>query len=183
MTTIVKGIYALIIELGTSRTITIGKRGRISFAAGYYAYVGSALNGLEARIVRHLKEDKQLHWHIDYLLQKAKVIEIIYCVTEKNMECMLSSQLAQKLKHVPHFGCSDCRCTSHLFFSGDQTYLRKTVRDSFHERELLFSAMDVTGIKKALGGAGFIRTRYKGYVQEAYGFERDWCMRVLHEGR
>jgi Uri superfamily endonuclease len=64
----------------------------------------------------------------------------------------------QALLSVPRFGCSDCRCTSHLFFSGDKKYLRKTVRSSFAKRDLIFSAMDVPGIKKALGGAGFIST-------------------------
>lgn len=64
-----KGIYTLVITLTTSATIRAGKLGNISFPEGYYAYVGSALNGLEARIARHLKEDKLLHWHIDYFLQ------------------------------------------------------------------------------------------------------------------
>ena len=157
MTTMVKGIYTLIIELDTSRTITIGKRGRISFTAGYYAYVGSALNGLEARIARHLKEEKLLHWHIDYFLQKAQVAEVLWSSTDKKEECAIAGYHMQVLQPVPRFGSSDCRCTSHLFFSGDKKYLTKTVRDSFHERDLLFSARDVPGIKKALGGAGFIR--------------------------
>jgi Uri superfamily endonuclease len=158
MTKIVKGIYTLIRELDTSRTITIGKRGRISFAAGYYAYVGSALNGLEARIARHLKEDKLLHWHIDYFLQEAQIAEVLWSSTDHREECAIAGYHIQVLQPVPRFGSSDCRCTSHLFFSGDQQYLRKTVRDRFPERDLLFSAIDVTGIKKALGGAGFIRT-------------------------
>lgn len=158
MTKRVKGVYTLIIEFDTSRTITIGKRGSISFAAGYYAYVGSALNGLEGRIARHLKEDKLLHWHIDYFLQKAQVAEVLWGSTDKKEECAIAGYHMQALLPVPRFGCSDCRCTSHLFFSGDQKYLRKTVRDSFTKRDLLYSAMDVSGINKALGGAGFIRT-------------------------
>jgi len=149
-----KGIYTLIIELDRSRTITIGKRGRISFDSGYYAYVGSALNGLEARIARHLKEDKLLHWHIDYFLQKARVEEVLWGITDKKEECAIACHHMQALLPVPRVGCSDCRCTSHLFFSGDKKHLMKTVRDSFHERDLLVSAMDVTGIKKALGGRG-----------------------------
>ena len=154
MTKRLKGIYTLIIELDRSRTITIGKRGRISFDSGHYAYVGSALNGLEARIARHLKEDKLLHWHIDYFLQKARVEEVLWGITDKKEECAIACHHMQALLPVPRFGCSDCRCTSHLFFSGDKKHLMKTVRDSFHERDLLFSAMDVTGIKKALGGRG-----------------------------
>ena len=153
-----KGIYTLVITLTTSTTISVGKLGNISFPEGYYAYVGSALNGLEARIARHLKEDKLLHWHIDYFLQKAKVEEVLWGITDKNEECAIAGYHMQALLSVPRFGCSDCRCTSHLFFSGDKKYLRKTVRSSFAKRDLIFSAMDVPGIKKALGGAGFIST-------------------------
>ena len=69
-----KGIYTLLIKLDKPQAITIGKLGSVSFPAGYYAYVGSALNGLESRIVRHLKKEKSFHWHIDYFLQKARVV-------------------------------------------------------------------------------------------------------------
>jgi hypothetical protein len=31
-------------------------------------YTGSAKRGLDARIERHIRHDKALHWHIDYLL-------------------------------------------------------------------------------------------------------------------
>ena len=149
-----KGIYTLVIRLTVSTTIRVGKLGNISFPEGYYAYVGSALNGLEARIARHLKEDKLLHWHIDYFLQKARVEEVLWGITDKKEECAIACHHMQALLPVPRVGCSDCRCTSHLFFSGDKKHLMKTVRDSFHERDLLVSAMDVTGIKKALGGRG-----------------------------
>lgn len=157
MTKTVKGIYTLLIKLDKSRTITIGKRGRISFGAGYYTYVGSALNGLEARIARHLKKDKVRHWHIDYFLQKARVEEVLWGITDKNEECAIALHHMQALLPVPHFGCSDCRCASHLFFSGNKKYLRNIARGSFSKRDLLFSAMDVTGVKKALEGTGFIR--------------------------
>ena len=131
-----KGIYTIIIKLQKGRDISIGKLETISVAAGYYVYVGSALNGLSSRIVRHLRKEKKLHWHIDYFLQKTQVIEIIYCVTEENRECVLSSRLDQKLKHVRHFGCSDCSCQSHLFRSKNLNALRTAVRRSFKESNL-----------------------------------------------
>ena len=137
MTKILKGIYTLIIALDKPRTITIGKRGKISFAPGYYAYVGSALNGLGARISRHLKENKVLYWHIDYFLQKARVVEIIYCASERNEECVIASQLAQKLNPVPHFGSSDCHCHSHLFCCRNRDTLRAAVRRSFNNTDLV----------------------------------------------
>ena len=132
-----KGIYTLIIRFDKPQAITIGKLGRVSFPAGYYVYVGSALNGLESRIARHLKKEKALHWHIDYFLQKTRVEEIIYSPTEKNKECAIAFQLAQKLMPIPHFGCSDCRCKSHLYFCKDRLNLRKIIRNSFKESGLV----------------------------------------------
>lgn len=131
-----KGIYTLLIKLDTSQAITIGKRGKISFPAGHYAYVGSALNGIEARVTRHLKKEKSLHWHIDYFLQRAQVEAIIYSTTERNMECIIASQLARKLTPASHFGCSDCRCISHLYFCKDKRSLRNIVRDCFEKSDL-----------------------------------------------
>ena len=132
-----KGIYTLLIILDKPKTITIGKLGRVSFPAGYYAYVGSALNGLESRIARHLKKEKALHWHIDYFLQKTRVEEIIYSPTEKNKECAIAFQLAKKLMPIPYFGCSDCRCKSHFYFCKDRFSLRKIIRNSFKESGLV----------------------------------------------
>ena len=137
MTKTLKGIYTLLIKLDKSQTITIGKMGKVSFSVGYYAYVGSAMNGLEARIVRHLKKDKVFHWHIDYLLRESRVVEVFYGVTGKNKECMVSSLLAQKLESVPHFGCSDCHCHSHLFCCRNIGALRTAVRRSFKRSDLV----------------------------------------------
>ena len=133
MTSILKGIYTLLTKLDASQAITIGKRGIISFPAGYYVYVGSALNGIEVRVARHLKKEKPLHWHIDYFLQKAQVKEIIAGSTEKKMECTIASHIGRKLTPVPHFGCSDCRCTGHLYFCKNRRVLRSVVRDCFKE--------------------------------------------------
>ena len=137
MTNTLKGIYTLLTKLDKPRTITVGKRGEIPFSAGYYAYMGSALNGLESRIARHLKKDKAFHWPIDYFLKKAKVEEIIYSLTEKDKECIIASQLVQKLKPIPHFGSSDCRCLSHLYVCKDKYTLRKIIHNSFKESGLI----------------------------------------------
>ena len=61
-----KGVYVLIIHLSQERDIVVGKLGELSFKKGYYAYVGSALGGLEGRIKRHFRKEKKAHWHIDY---------------------------------------------------------------------------------------------------------------------
>ena len=137
MTKTLKGVYTLLIRLDRPQTITIGKRRRISFASGYYAYVGSALNSLEARIARHLEKNKNLHWHIDYFLQKARVVEIISCATEENSECTIASHLAQTLEPVPHFGSSDCHCQSHFFYYKNKGVLRAVVRRSCKKSDLV----------------------------------------------
>ena len=59
-----KGSYVLLIEIGQEKEIQIGSIGNIYFKKGFYAYIGSALNGLEQRIERHIRKDKRFHWHI-----------------------------------------------------------------------------------------------------------------------
>ena len=53
-----KGSYILVIELKEEKIIQIGKLGKIHFKKGFYVYIGSALNGLEQRITRHLIKEK-----------------------------------------------------------------------------------------------------------------------------
>ncbi|MGZ7049923.1 MAG: GIY-YIG nuclease family protein, partial [Methanobacterium sp.] len=60
--------YCLLINLNVDSEISVGKLGKLNFKKGFYVYVGSALNSIDARIKRHLKNDKKLFWHIDYLL-------------------------------------------------------------------------------------------------------------------
>jgi Uri superfamily endonuclease len=67
-----KGTYALIIELASDERISVGKLGKINFKKGYYLYVGSGQNSLEARIARHLRKRKKKFWHIDYLLASSR---------------------------------------------------------------------------------------------------------------
>ena len=56
------GSYILLIKLTEEKEIAVGGWQSIPFRDGYYAYVGSAMGGLQARIKRHLKRDKKLHW-------------------------------------------------------------------------------------------------------------------------
>ena len=148
LTNMLKGIYTLLIKLDKPLTIIIGRLGRVSFSAGHYAYVGSALNGLESRVARHLRKEKVLHWHIDYFLQKAMIGEIIYSMTEKDRECTIAFQLGQKLTPVPHFGCSDCRCESHLYFCKDKWVFKDTISTSFKKSGLAAYRMTVDSFKR-----------------------------------
>ena len=113
-----KGTYILKIKLKDPRNIQYGRNIK-RFKRGYYFYVGSAMgdrNNLRKRIERHLREDKKLHWHIDYLLQHGTVKEIY--ISEEGVECEVSRDLSF-LESVEGFGSSDCSCRSHLFYLKD----------------------------------------------------------------
>jgi Uri superfamily endonuclease len=85
------GSYILIFELKHDFIISIGKKGKITFRKGYYVYVGSALNGLEQRIKRHLKSNKRKHWHIDYLLEFALIKYIFIKESKKKKNVILQN--------------------------------------------------------------------------------------------
>jgi Uri superfamily endonuclease len=117
-----KGIYCLVLK-NSACTVRIGALGRISFAAGWHCYVGSALGpGGLVRLERHisLKEhrDKKPKWHIDYLLTDPRFV-VAYAVsapTTEQLECRLAAALACEGTGVIKFGCSDCNCPSHLLY-------------------------------------------------------------------
>ncbi len=111
--------YALILRLARSQTITVGRLGRFEFPTGWYVYVGSAHGpgGLAARISRHLRSPKPLHWHIDYLRAASQPVQVWYAIGEHRRECdwaRIVSELAGASIPAPRFGASDCRCPAHL---------------------------------------------------------------------
>jgi Uri superfamily endonuclease len=111
----VTGSYVLIITLDRPRRVEVGALGEIDVPAGAYAYVGSAMGGLNARIARHLRDDKRLHWHIDYLLQHAEVAEVVRVESDERLECRIATGLAERLPVLDGFGSTDCACAGHLF--------------------------------------------------------------------
>ena len=126
-----KGAYLLITELKNDVTIHIGKLGGIRFSKGFYVYVGSALNSLLPRLERHLKtsrgEHHVTHWHIDYFLRENPVsIESIYTVeTAEHLECDIAKKVSKHGEFTPRFGCSDCRCNSHLYKVNEFEFIEK----------------------------------------------------------
>ena len=112
-----RGSYILLIELQEEKIITIGSLKRKHFPRGYYAYVGSAMGGFKARLSRHIKTERNPHWHIDYLLSVAAITDIILCQTQDRVECIIARALSRQYLSVPGFGSSDCKCHSHLFFT------------------------------------------------------------------
>jgi Uri superfamily endonuclease len=117
-----RGCYQLLLYLDRKSRIKIGKKGEYDFPKGYYIYTGSAQNGLEGRINRHLRKEKKNFWHIDYLLPHCKILKVIlYHQSKKNAvtECELNKKLLKgksSIVVVKGFGSSDCRCPSHLVY-------------------------------------------------------------------
>ena len=81
------GTYLLLIEISSNVGLHVGKLGNQVLEAGYYLYVGSALNGLRSRISRHLQVDKKLHWHIDYLTNAGNIIGGFGTIGITKVEC------------------------------------------------------------------------------------------------
>lgn len=125
--------YCLLIHLKKNSTISVGKLGNTDFKGGYYVYVGSALNSIDARIRRHLKDEKKLFWHVDYLLNspEACVIQVILERSGEKWECGVASLIYERGIKMDKFGSSDCKCHSHLFYFENYTEAEKCVLNAF----------------------------------------------------
>jgi Uri superfamily endonuclease len=110
--------YQLLIDLAAPTTVAVGRFGVFAFPAGRYIYTGSARRNFEARIARHLRAEKTLRWHIDYLLA-APGARVAAVKRSRQDECLLNARTAGQVV-VAGFGASDCRagCGSHLKWQG-----------------------------------------------------------------
>ncbi|MCK4309082.1 MAG: GIY-YIG nuclease family protein [Candidatus Atribacteria bacterium] len=91
----------------------------MSFKKGDYIYIGSAKGCLEARLQRHLKKEKRIFWHIDYLLKNEKVQISQMWMIPKSIECKTADVFNEE--HTCEtvkkgFGSSECKCVRHLFY-------------------------------------------------------------------
>jgi len=116
-----RGTYVLVLRLADEMHIRVGKLGEFSLPVGHYLYVGSAQGsgGLAARIARHRRAEKRLHWHIDYLTRRADITDVWYIKSPRHLECVVADAIAAlpgARVLVPGFGSSDCRCSAHLFY-------------------------------------------------------------------
>ena len=121
-----KGSYILVLNLTTSHRLKVGKLGSFGFAPGCYLYFGSALNGLNSRISRHLKQDKKPHWHIDNLAAVANATHVWYAIGNERWECAWAKAVAENpYATIPAqgFGSSDCRCDTHLLHLPDDSHI------------------------------------------------------------
>lgn len=110
--------YLLLIDVHRRLRVRIGRLGEFEFPAGRYAYTGSAKRNLAARIARHLRREKALRWHIDYLLA-ASGVRIKRVITSRLPECALNRVCRGRIV-VAGFGSSDCACGcgAHLKYLG-----------------------------------------------------------------
>ena len=129
-----RGTYALLVHVPYELALNVGELGTLSFKPGYYAYIGSALGGLEQRIGRHLRGEKKIYWHIDHLLLHARAVDVIVARGEERKECAVAKGLAKNLPGIRGFGSSDCECESHLFYSPDFYGLLRQVLAEFKAR-------------------------------------------------
>jgi Uri superfamily endonuclease len=125
-----RGIYVLIIHVGTDVEVNVGASGRVAFRKGLYAYVGSAQTNLEQRIRRHFRKEKRKFWHIDYLLANdaTKILKVFFKKANKLEECKTAKIICKKGEPISGFGSSDCNCKSHLFYIEDYRFLRITMQ-------------------------------------------------------
>lgn len=118
------GTYAIVLKNDARSEIRVGRLGRVSFEPGHYVYVGSAFGpgGLRARVSRHLRENKTQRWHIDYLRAVAIPVSVWFSCEPRNLEHQWARTLDELLgtPGIKGFGSSDCRCSTHLFFSATQ---------------------------------------------------------------
>jgi Uri superfamily endonuclease len=114
------GIYCLVLQ-NSEAEVVVGALGKICFKEGFYIYTGSALgSGGLLRVKRHFslaeRKDKNPRWHIDYLLlsDKFSPVYAVFAETTERLECRVAERTGGE--NVSGFGCSDCFCSSHLFF-------------------------------------------------------------------
>ena len=110
--------YQLSIEVRKPVRVVVGRLGQFLFPAGRYVYSGSARRNFEARIARHLRAEKTLRWHIDYLLG-APGVEVLRVKCSVRGECALNRSSGGTIV-AAGFGASDCKadCGSHLRYLG-----------------------------------------------------------------
>jgi Uri superfamily endonuclease len=131
---IVKGVYVLVLSICKDVVVNVGALGRTEFEKGLYAYVGSAQNGLEKRIERHLRKAKRKFWHIDYLLGNESVAVLGAFAKEAGRlgECRIAAKMGKSGVAVKGFGSSDCECQSHLFRIKEHQFFGDLMLERFH---------------------------------------------------
>lgn len=126
-----RGAYLLLLNNPSDFSKKIGRLGTRTFRKGYYVYVGSAMNGLKARIKRHRRKQKKIHWHIDYVTPDPMTVTRTFDI--RRDAPALEQKLAEKMVSICEtgilgFGATDSPADSHLFyFPEDPMILRRFI--------------------------------------------------------
>jgi len=112
------GAYLLVCPIPRAIKTDISPLSLTGIPAGSYIYAGSAYGpgGMAARITRHFKRRKKVHWHIDHVTRIYPPPQALAFPHAR--ECELVSVLIDRLNAaspIKGFGSSDCpRCYAHL---------------------------------------------------------------------
>jgi Uri superfamily endonuclease len=145
-----RGAYTLVLRLDDDREVHVGSLGTLSFRRGYYSYTGSAQGkGGFKRVQRHLQVMRGTkatrRWHIDWLLPLTSLEEAILSFATERLECLIAGRIGSRLEPILGFGCTDCRCPSHLHYSSGRREMLGAVREAHRAYgEIAYSAaMDI----------------------------------------
>jgi sugar fermentation stimulation protein A len=107
--------YVLVLEKKTSSPVVL-KKETIFMKRGIYMYVGSAKRGMHARLARHVRKEKKLFWHIDYVTSRPDVtVKVILLSPGK--ECATLREISDLgVLFGRRLGASDCTCPSHFIY-------------------------------------------------------------------
>ncbi|MCB1772920.1 MAG: GIY-YIG nuclease family protein [Gammaproteobacteria bacterium] len=115
------GTYVLVLRCNKTMPLAVGRWGTLQVRPGTYLYVGSAFGpgGVAARVSRHCRGSVARHWHIDYLRAETVLESAWFSHVPDRLEHSWAAALGDcaDWQAVTGFGCSDCRCVSHLFFA------------------------------------------------------------------
>ena len=114
------GTYVLILRSKNRAKVQVGRWGVLDVAKGFYAYIGSAFGpgGVLARVERHCSVAKRNHWHIDYLREALILESVWYSHGMLRLEHVWAGAVSNfnNAQPIARFGCSDCKCQSHLYY-------------------------------------------------------------------
>ena len=112
------GAYLLLLHLERPLRPPIRRLAGLCLEPGSYVYGGNAYGpgGIAARVKRHARTDKRVHWHIDHLTGAARDLAAFPC--PGGQECALLEDLIMRggfAVAAKGFGSTDCNaCESHL---------------------------------------------------------------------
>jgi Uri superfamily endonuclease len=118
------GTYLLEIYAEEDFSIKAKKFEGVNFPKGYYYYSGSAQKNYESRLLRHIRFEKTVYWHIDHLttIHTNRITKIfLFENAPRETECKVVQDLIKHFnldEQFTGFGNGDCKtCGTHLLYS------------------------------------------------------------------